>query len=250
VSYIAFDLDALNVCPQVGAAAGLSAAEASHGLLQLWAWCFRSETDVVTETHLTGFFFGAKASGALEAFGFVERTEGGWRVRGAERYLRIKKAQREAGKRASGNLKRGRKKAGGTPPGVSRVDSGSTPGSAPALTPTTDDRRPNTESEKLSPPARSRVLSDRLVATFLEKRGTPYRFAANVDGPALARLLKLPVSDDEIDRRWRIGLDGKFQQETNSIAQLDSKWNALSKADGPPSLRDTPTTYAEGRVKL
>jgi hypothetical protein len=64
------------------------------------------------------------------------------------------------------------------------------------------------------------VLSDRLVATFLEKRGTPYRFASTVDGPALARLLKLPVSDDEIDRRWRIGLDGKFSQETHTLAQL------------------------------
>jgi hypothetical protein len=98
------------------------------------------------------------------------------------------------------------------------------------------------------------VLSDRLVATFLEKRGTPYRFASTVDGPALARLLKLPVSDDEIDRRWRIGLDGKFSQETHTLAQLDSKWNALTKADGAqqqtyvaPAM---PAQRPEGKVRL
>jgi len=260
MSYIAFDLDALNVCPQVGAAAGLSAAEASHGLLQLWAWCFRSETDIVRDTHLLGFFQGRSAGPALEAFGFVERTPEGWRVRGAARYLRIKEAQREGGRkgRAASSSKVGKpgRTSKSSTGSTSRSTSASTSGSEQPLTPNTDDRTPNTESEKPSPPARSRVLSDRLVATFLEKRKTAYRFAPTVDGPALARLLKLPVSDDEIDRRWRIGLDGKFRQEANTIAQLDSKWNDLAKPDtGPPAqqsfVRDsTPQPRAEGKVRL
>ena len=92
------------------------------------------------------------------------------------------------------------------------------------------------------------MLSDRLVATFLEKRKTPYKFASTIDGPALARLLKACDSDDEIDRRWRIGLDGKFRQEANTIAQLDSKWNDLTKSEGP-AARPEPN-YTEGPTRI
>jgi hypothetical protein len=54
----------------------------------------------------------------------------------------------------------------------------------------------------------------------------------------------LPKGDDaEIERRWRIGLNGKFQQEIHNLAQLSGKWNALTRPTdtGPPAnLRRSP----------
>lgn len=101
MSYIAVDLDALGMMPAVGAASGLGAERALYGLVKLWEWCWRQEDDLVTAVHLHGFF-GVQDPAivqALEAFGFIAEEEGKFRVRGAERYLRVRRAQREAGKR-------------------------------------------------------------------------------------------------------------------------------------------------------
>ncbi len=96
MSYIAFDLDALNVAPAVARAAGIGENDVIGGLVRLWAWCFRQETDEVTALQLRGHF-GLDAGAALEAFGFLEGlTPDRWRVRGASRYLRVKASQRAA----------------------------------------------------------------------------------------------------------------------------------------------------------
>jgi hypothetical protein len=82
--------------------------------------------------------------------------------------------------------------------------------------------------------SRAKALQRQLEAVFLEKRGHHYAFEGKKDGEHLRRLLS-KGSDEEILRRWRAGLDGKFDQRVNTIAQLDSgaKWNALAGA-GPP----------------
>jgi hypothetical protein len=53
---------------------------------------------VVSSVQILGFFSG-DAGPALEAFGFLERIDRGWRVKGCARYLRITEVRREAGKR-------------------------------------------------------------------------------------------------------------------------------------------------------
>jgi hypothetical protein len=253
VSYIAFDLDALNVCPQVGAACGLSAAEASHGLLQLWAWCFRTESDVAADVHLRGFFQGRDAGPALEAFGFLARDDGSWRVRGAERYLRIKTAQRAAGRRTQ-NLKRGRKRAGGTPKVDPEVHPESTSGSGPALTPTTDDRAPNTESTagagKQNAPAGARPSDWIWVTQDFEAAGLgKYQVDRDKDPPAFKALLA-HASLEEVRTRWRRGLENakanRYPRVT-SLAELRQHWNRLAVGE---STRDAAVTHVEGRTSL
>lgn len=96
-SYIAFELDALNKAPQVATLAGIGAEWVTHGLVQMWAYCFRSKVDVVSAMQLKAFF-GVDAGVALEAFDFLEAVESGWRVRGADRYLRLAKTRQAAGK--------------------------------------------------------------------------------------------------------------------------------------------------------
>lgn len=93
---------------------------------------------------------------------------------------------------------------------------------------------PEPEPEKKAP-ARNRVVSDRLVATYAKARGDKYKFAPSIDGPALARLLKACDNDDEIDARWRAGLlhADKFKR-VSTLAQLDSKWNDIGRQLAAP----------------
>jgi len=143
VAYITMQLDELNVIPEVAMASGVDPGRVAFGLLKLKAWCFRADKDVVTETHLSGFF-GAPIAPALEAFGFLEKSETGWRVVGASKLIEVKKAQREGGKR-------GRAKSsstiGTTLGSTSRSTSGSTSapttGSEQALSPNTNNLTPN-----------------------------------------------------------------------------------------------------------
>lgn len=102
--HIAVELDALNVTPDVAGAAGISDSDALAGLVRTWAYCFRAQTDIVTTGQLAGFFrsgTGEKVAAALVAFGFLEALEDGWRVRGADRYLRLTTAVQE-GRRKGG----------------------------------------------------------------------------------------------------------------------------------------------------
>lgn len=153
MSYIAFDLDALNVARDVGAAAGLPEERITHGLLRMWAWCFREKTDAVQAIQVQGFF-GAAAAPALVAFGFLAEDANGYRVRGAERYLRVSEARSRGGHAAKSNL---------IPGGPKRTSSrdasreevsapvetqpSHTLGSTSALTPNTEHRTPNTSKE-------------------------------------------------------------------------------------------------------
>ena len=100
MNYIAFELDALNKVPLVANAAGIRAQDVTHGLLTLWAYCFREEVDRVRDAHLAGFFGSSTVGAALEAFGFLEADGVGcWRVKGAQRYLRVRESRREGGKK-------------------------------------------------------------------------------------------------------------------------------------------------------
>lgn len=144
MAYIAFELDALNVMPAVGAAAGVSPDVVAHGLLKLWAWCFREETDSVTDVHLAGFF-GPGVAPALEAFGFLEKSDAGWRVKGAQRYLRVKEQRRNAGRARSLSAGRSAGKFTSEKPAEDQRSASE----KPALTPSTEHRAPNTESKAL-----------------------------------------------------------------------------------------------------
>jgi hypothetical protein len=129
--YLQVDLDALDDFSAVATRTGLSEGDVAIGLLRLWRHCWKNKTAYVTRERLGGFFRGDVDATimALEVCEFVDRPEGRTdiHVRGAEKRLGIEKAQVEAGKQHSGNLKRGQKS-----PGPSRVPPGSPSGSPPA----------------------------------------------------------------------------------------------------------------------
>lgn len=153
MSYIAFDLDALNVARDVGAAAGIPEERITHGLLRMWAWCFREKTEHVTNTHVRGFF-GADCVGTLSAFGFLAQAEGfdcatdtTYRVRGAERYLRVSEARSKAGKARAASAVRDAGRLVSTPPAATSTAPAhdqQTTSTPPALTPSTEHRAPST----------------------------------------------------------------------------------------------------------
>lgn len=150
MSYIAFDLDALNVAPDVARAADLTEDRVIGGLSRLWAWCFRSATDRVTAIHIKGFF-GADCTQVLSVFGFLEVDGADFRVKGADRYLRVKEARSQNGKAAAarGNLRRG-KSVGGISPTAPSAPPNSAPTElqqASSPTPNTEHRTPNTEEK-------------------------------------------------------------------------------------------------------
>lgn len=206
---------------------------------RLWSWTqvyasdgrFSADLVAALESELGWTGSSGSLAAALEKTGWLDRSGDVLAVHDWPEYqgYLVKKAKKDADKKR----KRRARESARTAPSVRADGAAPSPRTAPP-TDVTDGRNERTDGTKKEP-ARSRVLSDRLLATFLEKRNTTYRFASTVDGPALARLLKLPVTDDEIDRRWRIGLDGKFAQTTHTIAQLDSKWNALAAAESQTS---------------
>ena len=149
MSYIAFDLDALNVSRDVGAAAGIPEERVTHGLLRMWAWCFREKTASVTAVHVRGFF-GTDCGEALIAFGFLAREGDGFRVRGAERYLRISEARRRGAERTNAAKRKRATSAEGATVERRSSDAQATLDRAlpDALTPNTEHRTPSTEHQK------------------------------------------------------------------------------------------------------
>lgn len=226
MSYIAFDLDALNVVPDVAAASGLTPGEVAHGLLKLWAWCFRNKTDKVNSTHIAGFFGGQEAAHALAAFGFLESVieGGGWRIRGADRYLKVSKQRSEAGKARSSSAGRSAGRFTSTPPAA---DQRSTSG-GPALTPSTKHLTPNTKSKSIAPdkPAPPpptpgwQLLVDRMVQAF-----PGYAFTGH-DAKMLKVCLDMAKGDgEEVVVRWCRALTRTGYPEVRSIAELQKHWN-------------------------
>lgn len=89
--YIAFELDAMARAENVARARGVADTVIKGGLLNLWAHCFRETTDDVTREQVRAFM-GLDAADDLVVFGFLETAGLTYRVRGAGRYLRLKKA--------------------------------------------------------------------------------------------------------------------------------------------------------------
>lgn len=132
-AYIQMELDALNVVGDVGSACGLDGAYVAHGLLKLWAWCFRAETDVVKKEHIKGFFCGSEsAADALVSFGFLTLSDHGLVVKGMGRYSKAKEARRKGGLAAKHHLKPGAFHLKNRPKTSNEAAHGSAEGSAQA----------------------------------------------------------------------------------------------------------------------
>ena len=144
--YLQVDLDGKRKWPMVAAGLHVSEAQVAKGFLDLWEMCWREKTSTVSLLYLECLFGapGERVAVVLCELGFLEAGQAGHRVRGADKYLRITEARSAGGKKAAGNLKRGKS------PGSSRKAAGKqpedTPGSGPALTPNTEHQSPSIEA--------------------------------------------------------------------------------------------------------
>ncbi len=151
MSHIAVDLKVIEVlAPMVARAASISEDRALAGLVRLWHRCWSTTSDTVTLSQLAGVFGGERIAEVAEVLcaDFLEHTPDGYRVKGADMYLRITEAKVTAGKaRASGAPRVGGKFTSRPP--ADHQQTTSTPPAAtsepPALTPSTEHRAPSTE---------------------------------------------------------------------------------------------------------
>lgn len=222
MSYIAFDLDALNRAPAVARASGIAEELVISGLVRMWAWCFREETDTVNALQVRGHF-GADCADALVAFSFLEADAGTYRVRGAERYLRIKKAQRAGAKKTNQQRAVSVRSTDATPDGTpdDQAHGGATP----------LHRAPSTEHriKKMGPGGPHHETIEAFVGLFQSIRGVAYVFSKKADAPAMKAMLA-HSPPHEILRRAEIGLRNTRFPKVDTLAQLSSQWNSLAKS--------------------
>lgn len=243
MSYIAFDLDALNEAPAVARFAGVSEDLVIAGMARMWAWCFREKVDIASSGQVRGLF-GVDLTEALTEFGYLapdEHSDGHWRVRGADRYLRVAAGRSKGGKAAaaSGNLKRGLKRdvdavvaravevQSQLAPSLVPALPPAAPQLAPRLSPSTEHRAPNTETKEIQDPVASvvgfwnllpdpfprvtKVTPKRRTATEARLRDTPElkRWER-----AIAVLPGSPFLRGENDRGWVANFDWLMRPDT------------------------------------
>jgi hypothetical protein len=127
--FIQVDLEAITNAEAAAPLAGATASQVLGGLVRMWSWCWHEKRTMIQKLQVDAFIGGTRAAEALEAFGFLERANPAvdiWRVRGAERYLRLRESieegRRKGGVASKGNLKQFSRRSAGGQPEVSRVD--------------------------------------------------------------------------------------------------------------------------------
>lgn len=209
--YIAFELDAMARAENVARARSLPDTVVKGGLLNLWAHCFRETTDDVTRVQVQAFF-GHDVAADLEAFGFLEVRGLAYRVRGAERYLRLKKAYAKGA--AKTNALRRRPKASDSvaiaSPGVRSETPSHRAASSEHRTATTEEKTSSAQEprEPKVPDTRHAPLVAELCATFERKRGGKYPFTDR-DAAEVTKLLALGP-ETTIIQGWSRALDARF----------------------------------------
>jgi hypothetical protein len=193
MAYLQLDLDAKKRIPLVARAAGVSPGDVYVGLFDLWEQAFLKQKLFVTLTELRGCFGpDIVLIEALVTFGFLEAPRqdlmpGEYRIRGgSERLLKVRLAQSEAGKRAAGNLRRGK----GDPGGAGENDE-----PAPGLPPAYPEGEPEGRPRLLHPTPNTKHQD--LKKEVEEISGAPRR--AKKPSPSLSKTL-VPLGPRPDDR--------------------------------------------------
>lgn len=133
--YLQVEIDALKQVHAAAPLVGVPAQQLLGGLVELWAWCWSNAVDQVTDVQMEGIVgvSSPRLGEALQAFGFLERKRGGWRVRGASHYLRIRAAQKSAAEATNASKNASRSSARSTVRSTARSSARSTVRSRGAL---------------------------------------------------------------------------------------------------------------------
>lgn len=103
--FLAFDLDAKKRVPAAARAAGVEPGVVAWGLLEVWEHVWSTKSDVVSDIVFEGCFGPSpRMRTVMTAYGFVEPVDEGVRVKGADRYLRVRQARSNGGHAAKENL--------------------------------------------------------------------------------------------------------------------------------------------------
>lgn len=241
--HLAFELDALENVPATASAAGMGEGDLAYGLLKLWRFCWRTKTDRVDRPHLTGFFpaeDGTRVVGALVAFNFLEAADSGFRVKGAQRYLRVNGGQSRGGHAAKGNLKQYREPV--------RLNTGCRSGSTGS--PPADSRQP-AGSPPAEPPARDRAYSEQRSANSVsssEEEGPRPQIGATITPPT--------TSPDEWTGedfwRWAQALrrEGKLiPEKMPNHRRLSAWWSECLMTEGvtPEAMKEGFHAFGESK---
>lgn len=250
MSYIAFDLDAFDAAESAARHAGASADAMMAGLLRLWRFCWRQRSDIVSADQLRGVF-GLDVGPALVAFGFIATAPNGYRVKGADRYLRIQEGRSKGGKAASGNLKQNKKKpadTAGSAPAEHRLPAGSPPAYPPADDRAFSEQRAATSEQRAAnkvaprkgatptgPPAdpRHAPLVAELCEVFQENTKAKYPFGGR-DAKAIAALLAIEPVPERISTVWRQALRSNKFPLVRTLPELVINY-AHFVGTGPPT---------------
>lgn len=257
--FLQVEIDAIKEAQGVAGATGLSLAQVVGGLCLTWAHCWQKKTAFVTRGQLAGFFchVGADLVVPLVEFGFLDQCEdGAIRVCGAAKYLRVSASRSRGGHASKTNLV----------PGARHLFSAEAEkeprdglGSVSALSPShpvTDPpiKKDLLASEKVDQPqARSPFAEAQalLVDVYLQRRGCRYKWLGAQDSNALKRILTV-ATPQEAARMFGVGLEQVGYKETNTVAQLDAKWNDLSRLRPdatPPQARTGPRPLTDEERK-
>jgi hypothetical protein len=150
MSHIAVDLKVIEVhAPGVARCAGVSEDRILAGLVRLWHRCWSTKTDLISRVALSASMGGERIddiAAAMVDSGLLEPVADGWRVRGADRYLRLTEARKRGGKAAAKHLVPGARFSASaqSQPRASPEPAEKVSGLVSALTPSTEHRAPNT----------------------------------------------------------------------------------------------------------
>lgn len=106
--FIQVEIEAITKMGAVAMSARTSPESVTHGVVHLWAHCYTTNETVIDEDLIVTFFGTEAVIRPLVALKFLERVEGGFRVRGAGRYK--SDARSEAGA-AGGRATQAKRKA-------------------------------------------------------------------------------------------------------------------------------------------
>lgn len=261
--------------------------------LDLWKWALESAGERIPDGMIVGRLPSVQVAGATEwvgkateltdamvEAGVLDVVEGGFRVRGLDRYEAFFERQ-EADRRRKAEARA--KRAG--PQEVQRKSTGSpadkprpqevprkSAGSPQEVQRTNGNvRRKSAEvrskdvdvdvdaEETTTPPAHAHeglggeALADRVKAEFRYARGAEFALSF-ADEQAGKRLLQLAQgSEDEVVRRWRNGLSREKYPTCNSLSDLVRHWNAYATTEpdtrGSASGRAAAPSRAVGRAQ-
>lgn len=263
--YLPIDLDGKKNTARVGNALGVHPGIVSWGQQEMWEFVWATKSDIVSDLVLDGFFGpDPRVRQYLVAYGFLEKTDTGYRVKGAKKWLFAMEGKSRGGHASKKNLIPGGAKPSTAEPLTQRdvgyaervaegVAETQPVGRPSALTPNT--QHPNTFKKPAAKKAAAEKQTDprhaptvkALCEAFRQIRGSPYGFELNPGHNAAEVTTLLALAEPaEIERRWRRALAHVGFPTVAKFSELRLNWDHFA-GTGPPAQK--PLDLSRGMVR-